>query len=169
MARSSKTDSVLGLVTGEKRHKPQDSPEPDVSGQKKAEKNEKRRKKVLAGAELPIEKESKSHNPALRSAAEPVRAYSRARGMEYQVADISAILVCEQLGAAIERFNVCSCDRCLAEISARAMKLLPRKFIHVRSSEDEDAVNAELDKMRPEAVKALARVIISTKTNPIHG
>lgn len=174
MARSSKTDSVLGLVLGASEHKPQaEQGELPADERRKAEKNEKRRKKVLtAGMETGLAgaaRESRSHNPALRSANEPVKVYSRPKSLEYQIVDVSLTLVCEQLGAAIERFNVCSCDRCCAEITARAMKLLPRRFIHVRSVDDENAVNEALDKMRPEAVKTLARVIISTKTNPIHG
>lgn len=156
MPRSAKTETVMSLITGEKA----------VNSD---EKKEKRRKHILT---MPLEITPRGGaeplNPALKAAFEAGGGYTRPRALEYQIVNASATLVGEQLGAAIERFRVCSCDRCCAEITARALRLLPTVFIHVRSAADEQAANEQLDRLRPEVVKVLARVIISAKKNPIH-
>lgn len=157
MPRSAKTEAVMGLVTGAR---PKDSSE---------EKNAKRRKHVLIQPPPAIVGSiSEPRNPALKAALAVQQTYARPKTLEYQIVDVTAMLIGEQLGAAIERFHVCSCDRCCAEITARAMRQLPRIFMHVRSADDEKAVNERLELMRADVVKILAKVIISTKTNPVH-
>lgn len=159
MTRSAKTQSVMSLVTGERADR--------QTADNAEEKNARRRKHVLTQP-IAVGTGNEPMNPALKAALEVTQSYSRPKTLAYQIVDISAMLVAEQLGAAIERFHVCSCDRCCEEITARAMKQLPRIYMHVRSADDEKAVNQRLEQTRAEVVKVLARVIISMKTTPVH-
>ena len=86
-----------------------------------------------------------------------------------QIVSIPLLLVNEQLGAAVERFNVCACDACLRGISDRALDLMPPMYFRLTTAEDADEVNRLMRERRAEAIRTLAKVCIVALSKPFHG
>lgn len=108
-------------------------------------------------------------NPALRppekEAVQPV--FIKSSGST-QLVNIAYILVNEQLGGIMERFNCCTCDSCVKAVAAEALKVLPTNIVRVKRKSDEDAVNRAAAEMRSEAVRVITKAVIFIKSNPKH-
>jgi len=113
-------------------------------------------------------------NPALKAIEPPADLPSAAPELyvrisnEKQIVSIPLMLVNEQLGAAVERFNVCACDVCLRAILINAMDLMPPMFVRVVSAKDEEEVNRLIAERRAEAIRVLAKVCITGLSKPFH-
>jgi len=184
MPRSSKTSNVLKLLNIDKLpDKPAVStPAPDVgdddsvvpaqiNGQaaqingrtgssaptKTPEKPKKPRKNITKNMKLG---ESNAENPALKALPPEEKYYVRMAG-ERQIVSIPLMLVNEQLGAAVERFNVCACNECLRTITDKSLDLMEPMYVRVVNSLDENEVNRLMKEGRAEAIRVLAKVCIS--------
>lgn len=180
MARSNKTSSVLRLIgapdlkikkteqtdnnyqVNANETQPQ-SLENDIGTSKKRSRN----KTVIKNPEMSKLVGNSAPNPVLKQAGADEPIYRR-HGSERQIVNVSAFLVCEQIGPALERFNSCSCDTCCRVITERALSLMPDCFVHVNAKPDEDKVNGEIKRLRPEAIKILTRLCITARTRPYH-
>jgi len=87
---------------------------------------------------------------------------------ERQVVNVIALLINEQLGVALERFNVCSCPKCCLEITVRAMRELPPVFVQVVTIDDANTVNAEINRYRSDVIKTLTKLIMAARITPYH-
>lgn len=74
-------------------------------------------------------------------------------------------LVLKNVDAVIQRFNVCSCDRCRCDICACALNNLPSRYAVVQSSRI-GLVEAEIPKNV--IIDALIKAAIQVRSNPHH-
>lgn len=185
MPRSNKTSSVLKLIGADAQIKDSNKPEytdiknniaatpektePSIESEPVYEKLSKRpRKTVIKKPKaLKIFGDIAASNPALRQAGADEPAYRR-HGSERQIVNVSALLICEQLTAALDRFNSCDCDLCCRVITEKAIFLMPDCFVRVNTKPDEDFANEEIKRLRPEAIKVLTRLCITARTRPYH-
>ncbi len=74
-------------------------------------------------------------------------------------------LVLKNVDAVIQRFNVCSCDRCRCDICVCALNALPPRYIVVQPSRIEKAENEIPNKM---VIDALIKAAILVRSSPRH-
>lgn len=74
-------------------------------------------------------------------------------------------LVLKNVDAVIQRFNVCSCDRCRCDICAYALNALPPRYIVVQPSKIERAENEIPNKL---VIDALIKAAIQVRSTPRH-
>jgi hypothetical protein len=170
MARSNKTSNVLKMLNlNETPAVKQKQPVKDMP-LTEAEPSAVRRPRKNITKNLKLS-DSGTSNPALRAIepeeAKPVKAYIRASD-EKQIVSVPLLLINEQLGAAVERFNVCACDECLRGITIAASDLMPPMYVRVTNAADEDEVNRLIAERRAEAIRALARACITALSKPYH-
>jgi hypothetical protein len=138
-----------------------------------AERRKRKRKAIVKHMKLERLSEPGKENPALRAvppaeeAPQTPRTYIRV-SEEKQIVSVPLLLINEQLGAAVERFNVCACDDCLRAITMNSLDLMPPMYLRVVSQADEDEVNRRLQERRAEAIRALAKVCIAALAKPFH-
>jgi len=87
---------------------------------------------------------------------------------ERQVVNVAAILLNEQLGSALERFNACACQKCCKEITRRVLDELQPSFVHVSTINDADEVNRKLSELRPEVIQVITKVVMAGLNKPYH-
>lgn len=113
---------------------------------------------------------SEASNPAIKppehDAVAPVFVKSTSGT---QLVNVGFLLINEQLGSAMERFNCCTCEECIGAVSETALKNLPLTIIPVKRKSDEAKVNKAAAELRTEAIKIITKAVISVKTNPPHG
>jgi hypothetical protein len=111
-------------------------------------------------------------NPALKAiSTEPAEAEPKAftrSATERQIVSVPLLLITEQLGTAVERFNACACDECLRGIIGRALDLMPPMYVRVVCDTDEDEVNRLIRERRPEVIRVLAKICIAANKKPFH-
>jgi len=93
--------------------------------------------------------------------------YTKPAG-ERQVVNVVSILLNEQLGTALERFNACACQKCCLEITCRVLKEIPPAFVHVSTINDADEVNGRLSEMRADVIKVITKTVMAGLTKPYH-
>jgi hypothetical protein len=112
-------------------------------------------------------------NPALKAISSEQneentdRPFTRS-ATERQIVSIPLMLINEQLGAAVERFNSCACDECLRGITDSALNLMPPMYVRVVNSADEDEVNRLIREQRAEVIRVLAKICIAANMKPFH-
>ena len=74
-------------------------------------------------------------------------------------------LVLKYVDSVIQRFNVCSCDRCRRDICAYALNTLPPKYAVVAASKIERAESVIPNKL---IMDALIKAAIQVRANPRH-
>ena len=74
-------------------------------------------------------------------------------------------LVLKYVDSVIQRFNVCSCDRCRRDICAYALNTLPPKYAVVAASKIEIAESVIPNKL---IMDALIKAAIQVRANPRH-
>jgi len=87
---------------------------------------------------------------------------------ERQVVNVVSILINEQLGAALERFNACACQKCCREITIRVLSETEPMFVHVSTINDADEVNRKLTELRPEIIQVITKVVMAGLNKPYH-
>jgi len=141
---------------------------PDIS--EPPQKPKRPRKVITKHMKLEKLSEPARENPALKAIAvenNEDRVFMRS-ATERQIVSIPLMLVNEQLGAAVERFNSCACDECLRGITDSALDLIPPMYVRVVNAADEDEVNRLIKEQRPEAIRALAKICIAANKKPFH-
>ena len=91
--------------------------------------------------------------------------YTKPAG-ERQVINVISILLNEQLGAALERFNACACQKCCHEITKRVLNEIAPLFIHVSTIDDAEEVNRKLTELRSEVIKELTKTVMANRSKP---
>ena len=154
MARSSKTEQVMGLV----------------SGKKKAEESN-----PLVGAKVTPAVAAPSKTAPVLNAIKPVKPVQNKPDTRYtwngsgkQIVNIITMLINEELGAVMDRFNVCDCDKCCKFVTEVVAGAIPPVFVHVKSRSGEEAVNKALAKYRTAVIKALTKAVLIIKKSPPH-
>jgi len=133
-----------------------------------------RRKKIIRHMKpLDTPHTVQPENPALKIiAAENGEAVSEKlftrSATERQIVSVPLMLINEQLGTAVERFNSCACDECLRGITDSALNLMPPMYIRVVNSADEDEVNRLISEQRAEVIRVLAKICIAANMKPFH-
>jgi len=167
MARSSKTSKVMNLIAPEPEKNTasqEETPEtPEITEPEKPKKS--RRRAIVKNMELKTEAMA---SPLLTPPqTEGKTVYVKPAG-ERQVVNVAAILINEQLGYALERFNICACQVCCLEITLRALRELPPAFVQVSTINEADFVNAEINRLRPDVIKILAKLSLAARNAPYH-
>ncbi|MCL2696915.1 MAG: hypothetical protein FWE74_02400 [Oscillospiraceae bacterium] len=177
MPRNNKTSNVLKLLNL-KELPAVDNPQP-VKVLQETEVQpppEARRRKNITG-HMKLEKlsEEAAENPALKAIGTGQedggpRSFTRpaAALAERQIVSVPVLLITEQLGAAVERFNSCACDECLRGITDKALDLMPPMYVRVVNDKDENEVNRLINERRPEAIRVLAKICIAANKKPFH-
>lgn len=104
-------------------------------------------------------------NPPEEEAVPPVFVKS-AGGL--QLVNVVFLLINEQLGGIMERFNCCMCEKCIFTVTKEVLSVIPPLILEVRRKSDEKAVNKAASEIRSDVVKAITKAVISIKTNPPH-
>lgn len=108
------------------------------------------------------------HNPALRINTEASKTQYTWKYGDKQVLNIITMLINDELGVLLDRFNICDCEDCCKYITETAVSALPAVFVRAKCKADEQIVNAELAKYRSAVIKMLTKIAISLKNNPQH-
>jgi len=173
MARNSnKTSKVMNLIVSEKDGFSDPASPPEVLETPEPPpppKPKKSRRRAVVGPNLKADlgAEAVALPPLLNPPSEFKTVYAKPAG-ERQVVNVAALLINEQLGYALERFNTCACAKCCLEITLRALRELPPTFIHVTTIDDADTVNSEIGRLRPEVIKTLTKLVLAARNNPYH-
>ncbi len=85
---------------------------------------------------------------------------------ERQIVNLTALMLNEQLCLVGERFNICLCPDCCAEITRMMMK--KPYFLSVTSVQEEMFLNEQLPAYRQQVIKELTRIAITMKNKPFH-
>ena len=85
-----------------------------------------------------------------------------------QIINLVYLILNEQTGGIMERFNCCTCDKCVNAVMELSAKELPPGFVTVRKKEDEDEVNKAAAQLRKTAVHVITKSVIAVKTDPKH-
>ena len=86
----------------------------------------------------------------------------------FQLVNVPFLLINEQLGGIMERFNCCMCEKCVAAVTAETLAAVTPRVLEVRRKSDEKIVNKAAAEQRSEVVKAITKAVIAVKTNPPH-
>ncbi len=139
--RTTKTDKILSLVNGDK-------PE---------------------GALPESELQPQPSNPLIRvPEGEEVPVIFTKDTPGFQLVNVIFLLINEQLGQTMERFNCCMCPKCIAAVTSEVLKRVPPVVISVRRKSDADKVNRLAAEYRSDVTKLLAKAVINTKTSIQH-
>lgn len=84
----------------------------------------------------------------------------------FQLINVTFLLMNEQLGQAMERFNCCTCYKCAAAVTAETLRHFPQVIISVNRKDDAKKVNELAAKHRAQFTSVLAKAIITVKSNP---
>ncbi len=85
-----------------------------------------------------------------------------------QYVNIPFLLINEQLGSIMERFNCCTCEKCVAAVTAEALRNIPQTIVRIKRQSDVDAVNRAASDMRSEAIRIITKSVMSVKAMPKH-
>jgi hypothetical protein len=85
-----------------------------------------------------------------------------------QFVNIAFLLINEQLGCIMERFNCCTCDKCVAAVTEEALKNIPQTIVRAKRRSDVDAVNRAAADMRSDAIRVITKAVMSVKAMPRH-
>lgn len=122
---------------------------------------------VAANDKKPSALPENSKNPLVRIPEKdevPIIFVKDAAG--FQVINVGFLLINEQLGAALERFNCCSCPECAAAVTAETLKNLPPIIITADRKSDAYKVNLLAAKHRSEITRIITKAVISLKSSP---
>lgn len=86
----------------------------------------------------------------------------------FQLVNVGFLLINEQLGQIMERFNCCMCEKCVAAITSEALRRIPPLFVEVRRKTDAEKVNVIAARYRAEVTHVLTKAVISVKSFPKH-
>lgn len=86
----------------------------------------------------------------------------------FQLVNVGFLIINEQLGQIMERFNCCMCAKCAATVTSEALKRIPPIIVPVRRKNDAQKVNELAEKSRHEIIKVLTKAVITVKNNPKH-
>jgi hypothetical protein len=155
-----KSDGTSGFES-EKQDKPTDA----QSVKKNPSVKKSRRRAIIRNMRLKTEGVVPPGLKLPRNETQPV--YVKPAG-ERQVVNVVSMLINEQLGAALERFNICACGICCLEITQKALRELPPVFVHVSTVADADEVNEKIARFRPEVIKTLTKIALAARNSPYH-
>ncbi|MBQ9482636.1 MAG: hypothetical protein IJU82_00455 [Ruminiclostridium sp.] len=85
-----------------------------------------------------------------------------------QFVNLSFLLLNEQLGGIMERFNCCTCDKCVAAVTEESLKQLPATIVRVKRKSDAKLVDKAAADERSEAIRIITKAVMFVKSNPRH-
>ena len=85
-----------------------------------------------------------------------------------QYVNIPFLLINEQIGGIMERFNCCTCDKCVAAVTEEALKNIPTVVIRVKRQSEVDSVNRTAADMRSDAIRIITKAVMQIKSSPRH-
>lgn len=85
-----------------------------------------------------------------------------------QFVNLSFLLLNEQLGGIMERFNCCTCDKCVAAVTEESLKQLPVTIVRVKRKSDAKLVDKAAADERSEAIRIITKAVMFVKSNPRH-
>ena len=86
----------------------------------------------------------------------------------FQLVNVAFLIINEQLGQIMERFNCCMCTKCVTAVTAEALKRIPPMIVPVRRKSDAQKVNELAERSRHEIIKVLTKAVITVKNSPKH-
>ena len=85
-----------------------------------------------------------------------------------QFVNIPFLMINEQAGSIMERFHCCTCDKCVAAVTAESLRSLPPLVVRVKRKSDAEAVNRAAADARSEAIRIITKAVMFVKSNPQH-
>lgn len=85
-----------------------------------------------------------------------------------QFVNIPFILINEQLGSIMERFHCCTCDICVAAVTAESLRSLPANIVRIKRKADTETVDRAAADQRSEAIRVITKAVMAVKSNPPH-
>ena len=110
-----------------------------------------------------------AHNPSIRIPdSKEVPVIFTKHTPAFQLVNVNFLLINEQLGQVMERFNCCMCEKCTAAVTAEVLRKMPPVMVAVRRKSDEEMVNILAAKHRSEVTKLLTKTVMIVRNNPKH-
>ncbi|AKL95285.1 late competence development protein ComFB [Clostridium aceticum] len=86
-----------------------------------------------------------------------------------EVKNYMEVVVNQLLPGILKRYkDICGCDRCIADIKAITLNLLPPKYVATESGELYQKVNALSVQFEADVTNAVIQAINKVKNNPRH-
>ncbi len=82
----------------------------------------------------------------------------------YQIVNVTFLLINEQIGQVMERFNCCTCPKCIAAVTAEVLKKAPAVTVEVRHKNDAYRVNLLIAQHKAEISRILTKAVINVKS-----
>ena len=82
--------------------------------------------------------------------------------------NVTSELVSEWLPSVLGRFSCCTCSRCKAEASVKALELLPAIVVEIRGKKDIDKAKALKEENKQWVLMTLVKIAIERKKLPHH-
>lgn len=116
-------------------------------------------------------KQSSAESEVIQEAAqEPVPASQPEEEPTYRMVNVmEQILKRQKLEQQMERYGVCTCSRCRADVEALALTKLPAKYIVVDKSTVAPMIGFYENRFRVNILTQIIRACIQVKDNPHHG
>ena len=90
---------------------------------------------------------------------------------ELLTVNLTELVIKENAGELLRRFNACCCDRCIEELSRRASDKIPSRFIRVTRAvleQDSPELNEQKEPLKKSALSAMIRELIGNKRRHFH-
>lgn len=82
----------------------------------------------------------------------------------FQIINVTFLLINEQIGQVMERFNCCTCPKCIASVTAEVLKKAPAVTVEVRHKNDAYRVNLLMAQHKAEISRILTKAVINVKS-----
>lgn len=82
----------------------------------------------------------------------------------FQIINVTFLLINEQIGHVMERFNCCTCPKCIASVTAEVLKKAPAVTVEVRHKNDAYRVNRLMAQHKAEISRILTKAVINVKS-----
>jgi len=86
----------------------------------------------------------------------------------YEYINVMEYIVRDMVKEYMEKFNLCCCDRCLADVTALTLTRLPSKYIVVERSYASPLLNFHSNRLSPQIIVELTKACSVVKENPHH-
>lgn len=115
--------------------------------------------------ETPIAEEQKKEDP---EAEVPVSEAPESKPLDYEYLNVMEYVVKNRVKDYMEKFDVCLCGRCIADVTALALTNLPPKYIVVEPPSASPLLNFYSNRYSQHIIVELTKACSAVKENPHH-
>lgn len=141
----------------------------EASAETTGQSNEQAQLTAVPSAPEADSSDSSQSNASVSAAApEEKSPFSAPDDVEYEYIDVMNSVIDERLMEYIERFNVCSCNRCVLDVKALALSNLPPKFIVTPKTSSRPLMSFYHSKYSSYIMTELTKACLTVLDNPRH-